>query len=305
MKSAISISIGSSKRDKVVEVDLFGERVRLERRGTNGDMEKASRLFGELDGKVDAFGVGGADLGLMVDDHWYWLPSVKSLVKYVKKTPVADGTGLKTTLERQAAGVVERELGSKLKNKRALLISGVDRYGMTRSFIDAGYEFIIGDLMFTLGLPIPIKSDRGLKRVASLLIPIAGRLPFKWMYPTGESQEKRTPKWTEYFKWATVIAGDCHYISKYMPDDMEGKVIVTNTTTTDDCGLFKRAGVKYLITTTPVFDGRSFGTNMLESGILAAKGRKERVDYSHPGTYFQEMEAAVQQLQIKPVLQEL
>jgi hypothetical protein len=28
-----------------------------------------------------------------------------------------------------------------------------------------------------------------------------------------------------------VIAGDCHYITRYMPDDLEGKVIVTNTTT--------------------------------------------------------------------------
>jgi hypothetical protein len=305
MKWAMSISIGSSKRDKVVEVELFGEKVRLERKGTDGDMEKAARLYGELDGQADAFGVGGAVLGLMVDDRWYWLPSVKALVKYVKTTPVADGTGLKMTLEKQAAGVVERELGAKIKIKKALLISGVDRYGLTRSFMDAGYESVIGDLMFTLGIPIPIRSDRQLKRVASLLIPIAGRLPFSWVYPTGESQNKHTPKFTEYFKWATVIAGDCHYITKYMPDDMEGKVIVTNTTTPDDRALFKNSGVKYLITTTPVFDGRSFGTNVLESGILAAKGYKSFVDYAHPGNYFHEMEKAVQELQIKPVFQEL
>jgi hypothetical protein len=305
MKWAMSVSIGSSKRDKVVEVDLFGEKVRLERKGTDGDMEKAARLYGDLDGQADAFGVGGAVLGLMVDDRWYWLPSVKSLVKYVKKTPVADGTGLKMTLERQAASVVEHEVGSKLKHKRALLMSGVDRYGLSRSFMDAGYESVIGDLMFTLGIPIPIKSDRQLKRVASLLIPIAGRLPFSWVYPTGESQEKRTPKFTEHFKWATVIAGDCHYITKYMPDDMEDKVIVTNTTTTDDRALFKKAGVKYLVTTTPVFDGRSFGTNVLESGILAAKGYKGKVDYEHPGNYFREMEKAIDELGIKPVFQEL
>ena len=33
MKSAISISIGSSKRDKTVEIELLGEKIRLERRG--------------------------------------------------------------------------------------------------------------------------------------------------------------------------------------------------------------------------------------------------------------------------------
>ena len=49
MKRAVSISIGSSKRDKAVEVELLGERIRIERIGTDGDMEKAARLFQELD----------------------------------------------------------------------------------------------------------------------------------------------------------------------------------------------------------------------------------------------------------------
>ena len=71
MKRAVSVSIGSSKRDKAVEVELLGEMVRIERIGTDGDMDKAARLFAELDGKVDAFGLGGADLGLMVDNKWY------------------------------------------------------------------------------------------------------------------------------------------------------------------------------------------------------------------------------------------
>lgn len=73
MKRAVSISIGSSKRDKAVTVKLLGEEVSIERIGTDGDMEAAARKYQELDGKVDAFGVGGADLGLMVDDKWYRL----------------------------------------------------------------------------------------------------------------------------------------------------------------------------------------------------------------------------------------
>ena len=77
MKRAVSVSIGSSRRDKAVEIDLLGERVRLERIGTDGDMEKAARLYQELDGKVDAFGVGGADLGVRVDKRWYPLYKVE------------------------------------------------------------------------------------------------------------------------------------------------------------------------------------------------------------------------------------
>ena len=54
MKRAVSISIGSSKRNKAVQVELLGEQVSIERIGTDGDMEKAAQLYRELDGKVDA-----------------------------------------------------------------------------------------------------------------------------------------------------------------------------------------------------------------------------------------------------------
>ena len=77
MKRAVSVSIGSSKRNKAVEVGLLGEKVSIERIGTDGDMEVAAQKFKELDGKVDAFGVGGADLGALIDGKWYPLYSTQ------------------------------------------------------------------------------------------------------------------------------------------------------------------------------------------------------------------------------------
>ncbi|HZU85854.1 MAG TPA: hypothetical protein VFF78_00130 [Anaerolineaceae bacterium] len=305
MKQAISVSIGSSKRDKTVEIELLGQQVKIERRGTDGDMQAATRLYEELDGKVDAFGVGGTDLGLMVDGHWYRLHSVSSLVSQVKKTPVVDGTGLKHTLERGAAELVNRELSQYLPNKRVLAVTAVDRWGLSEAFFKSGYEVVYGDMMFSLGLPIALHSPSNVKLMAKLLIPIVGRLPFHWVYPTGKEQEKRTPKWGKWFQWATIIAGDCHYIRRYMPDELTGKIIVTNTTTPEDKEAFHKAGVKYLITTTPVLDGRSFGTNMMEAALVAASGRTQPIDYTHPGSYFQDIEALVRKLHLVPQLQEL
>jgi hypothetical protein len=305
MKRAVSISIGSSRRDKATEIDLLGETVSIERIGTDGDMEAAARKYAELDGKVDAFGVGGADLGLLVDDHFFPLYSVRSLVRDVHITPVVDGNGLKTTLERKAAGMLESAIGSYFKTRRVFLTAGVDRWGMAHSFASSGWQCLFGDMMFTLGLPVTLHSLQSLKRLAALLIPVVGRLPFKWVYPVGKDQDIRTPKWTQYFDWAEVIAGDCHYITKYMPDRLEGKVIVTNTTTEEDREIFRRAGVRYLMTTTPVLDGRSFGTNMMEAALAAACNRTEPVDYAHPGAYFTELEGLLARLDFKPQLQEL
>ncbi|OJX48131.1 MAG: hypothetical protein BGO78_12715 [Chloroflexi bacterium 44-23] len=303
MKRAVSVSIGSSKRDKQVTFDLLGQTISLERIGTDGDMQKAANLYKELDGQVGALGVGGAVLGLLVDQDWYDFHSILPLVKDVKQTPVVDGTGLKDTVERQAADVVAPLLNG--QPKRVFQMSGVDRYGLARGFTDSGYEQIYGDLLFSIGLPIPIRSDASLKRMTKLLAPILSRFPFSWLYPTGEKQEHNKPKYSQYFDWASVISGDCHYITKYMPASLQGKIVVTNTTTPKDREIFKASGVRYLITTTPMLDGRSFGTNMIEAAILTAWDWKEPVHYGHPGNYFEKMQAVVAQLGLHPTIQEL
>jgi hypothetical protein len=298
MKRAVSVSIGSSKRDKAVEIELLGERVRLERIGTDGDMEKAARMYQELDGKVDAFGVGGADLGVLVDQKLYPLFSVLPMVRFIRKTPVVDGSGLKNTLESRLAQFIDQRLGEYIKVRRALVTSGADRWGMAMSFYEAGYECVFGDLMFALGLPFPLYTKRSLKVLAAILMPIAGRVPFKWVYPTGEKQEVRTPKWTKYYDWATVIAGDAHYIKHYMPDKLPGKVVVTNTTTPDDVEIFRKAEVKYLVTSTPRLEGRSFGTNMMEAALVAASGKGRPLTYD-------ELDEMLSRLGLEPQLEEL
>ncbi len=298
MKRAVSISIGSSKRNKSVEVELLGEKVLIERIGTDGSMEKAAQMYRELDGKVDAFGVGGTDLGLMVGDRWYPLHSVKSMVRFVKQTPLVDGSGLKNTLERRVVPFMESKIDGYLKDKKVLMTTGVDRWGMSESFDRAGYDMVLGDLMFALGIGIPVRSLAGLKRVAAIMIPIAGRLPFEWVYPTGEKQEKRIPKWEKYYQWAKVIAGDCHYIKRHMPDHLEGRVVVTNTTTPEDVALFRQAGIKYLVTTTPVLQGRSFGTNMMEAALVAVSGKGRKLTDA-------EYDELMARLGMEPQVQEL
>jgi hypothetical protein len=300
MKRAVSVSIGSSTRNKAVEVELLGETVLIERIGTDGDMEKAAQLYRELDGKVDAFGVGGTDLGLMVDKKWYTLHSVKPMVRFVQKTPLVDGEGLKNTLEKHLAPFIDEKIGDYVREmgKRALITAGVDRWGMARSFEDNGYVCIFGDLMFALGIPIPLHSTNSLKILAALLVPIVSRLPFEWVYPTGEKQEVCEPKFEKQYTWATVIAGDCHYVRCSLPYRMDGRIIATNTTTPADIEHFRTAGIKYLVTSTPVLDGRSFGTNMMEAALVAVAGKGRKLTYD-------EINQLLGQLGLEPQLQEL
>ena len=300
MKKAVSISIGSSKRNKAVEVNLLGEQVSIERIGTDGDMEAAALKYQELDGKVDAFGVGGADLGAIIEGKFYPFHSVQKLVRYIKKTPVVDGGGLKNTLENRAPAFVDRKLGEYInaRGRKVMMTVGVDRWGLSKCFVEAGYETVFCDLMFALDVPIPIRSLSGLRKLAAVMIPIVTRFPFEWLYPTGEKQDLRTPKYVKWYEWATVVAGDCHYIKRNMPEDMRGKVIVTNTTTPEDVELFRKCGVKYLVTTTPVLEGRSFGTNMMEAALVAASGKGRALTWP-------ELTEMIDKLGFEPQLQEL
>ena len=300
MKRAVSISIGSSKRDKAVEMTLLGEKISIERIGTDGDMEAAALKYKELDGTVDAFGVGGGDLGILVDGKWYEFHSVKPMVRFIKKTPVVDGSGLRNTLEKQAAPFVMDKLGDYVNKmgKKALVMTGADRWGLTRSFLDAGFECTFGDMLFSLDIPIPLHTDKQIKFLAALLLPVATRLPFEWIYPVGEKQEERKPKFSKYFYEATVVAGDCHYIKRYMPEDMQGKIVVTNTTTPEDVDLFRKVGVKYLVTTTPVLEGRSFGTNMMEAALVAISGKGRPLSLA-------EYSELLEKFDFQPQLQEL
>lgn len=301
MKRAVSISLGATARNKTVTVALLGAEIVLERLGTDGDQARAAQLYAELDGQVAAFGVGGIDLGLQVADRFYPLYAAQRLVRAVRHTPVVDGGGLKNTLEWQAAPFLAQQLGAALGaqgTKRVFITSGVDRWGMAEAFVRAGYECVFGDLMFALGLPWPLRSLTALKRLAAVLMPIVGRLPFEWVYPTGEKQSTSVPKFTEWYHWADVIAGDGHYINRHLPPTLPGKIICTNTTTPADVQRYRAAGVKHLVTTTPVFEGRTFGTNLLEAGLVAASGKNRPLTFA-------ELEALIAQLNLTPTLQTL
>ncbi|WP_337845064.1 quinate 5-dehydrogenase [Thermus sp.] len=272
-KHVVSVSLGSSRRDARVEVELLGEKVVLERRGTDGDMARAIALIRELDGKVDAIGLGGIDLYLWAGGRRYAIRDALKLKRAAERTPVVDGSGLKHTLERQAV----RALSSLIdwKNTKVLLPSAVDRFGLAEALDEAGARVLYGDFIFALGLPIPLYSLSFLQKLAYLLLPLLTQLPFTLLYPTGKEQEKAVADWrSRYYRWADLVAGDWHYLRRYMPEDMGGKTVLTNTTTEEDLAFLRARGVARLITTTPRLGGRSFGTNVMEAMLVALAGRE-------------------------------
>ena len=274
MKHVVSVSLGSSKRDKRSEVVIAGETFLIERIGTDGDLGRFQQMFAELDGKVDALGIGGADLYIWVGNRRYTFRSIQRLVSVATKTPVVDGSGLKNTLEREALRWIQEHRVVDFSRSTVLLVAAVDRFGMAQELAQLARRVIYGDLVFAIGLPISIRSYRTVEVLGRLVLPIITRLPFQWFYPTGEKQEKRTPRAERLFHEADVIAGDWHYIRRYMPDRIPNKTVITNTVRKADIEFLRAAGAARVITTTPIIEGESFATNVMEGVIVALTGRR-------------------------------
>jgi hypothetical protein len=274
MKKVVSISLGTSKRNKKDELEILGEQFSLERIGTDGDLNKFSQMFADLDGKVDALGVGGADIYVVVADRKYAFKQIVKLTSVAKKTPVVDGGGLKHTLERETIRSLQRDGIVDFPQEKVLLVSAVDRFGMAQALVEAGAQTVFGDFLFGVGLNIPLTHYDQVKKFGALVLPLVTNLPFKWFYPTGEKQEVRTPKFGKVFQDATFICGDWHYIHKYAPDDLSGKTILTQTLRKADLELLKSWKVKRAITTTPMIGGETFATNVMEGVIVALLSKR-------------------------------
>ncbi len=274
MKRVVSISLGSSSRDKKVEAEFLGEKFVIERVGTDGSVEKAKEMLRDLDGKVACFGMGGIDFYVRSGKKKWMLKDAMRLAAVPKVTPIVDGGGVKDTLERKCILDLEPAYGIPVRGKNVLVVSGVARYSHAEAFSEAGAKMLLGDLIFILELPIKVWSLKTLDVIAHIIAPIATQLPISVVYPTGESQHKPKPKFKDVYDWADIIAGDFHFIHRYIPERLDGKVILTNTVTDADVAELKEKGVSWLVTTTPEMEGRSFATNVIEALIVALSGKK-------------------------------
>jgi len=272
MKRAVSISLGSSRRNKRVTINFASQTIELERIGTDGDADRAKVLFTELDGQVDCLSVGGVDLYLRLEDREYPLHAALKLVENVKQTPVVDGRGLKHTLERRVFELAsaDAEFTSR-RYQNAFVPVAVDRLGLAKAAAEISQAIVIGDLMIALGVPIPVRGIRAYKRLARVMLPIVSHFPLSMLF-YGSGGVVPDPRYERYFLQADLIAGDFMFMKKYLPLNLHGKTVVTNTTTPKNIELLRTRGVHTLITTTPRYEGRTFGTNMLEAALTAYAG---------------------------------
>lgn len=276
MQHVLSVSLGTPKGDFDVDREFLGKPFRVQRIGTNSDVRRFVRLLDEHDGSVSCFGFGGGDIWVVAGNRRYRWRRESRMASHARRSPIVDGSGLKNTIERQTIRTLAREGILDFRNANSLVVSAVDRFGIAEAVAAEGGAFIFGDLIFALGLNVPLRSMKALDRLARTVLPALTLCPQSWVYPTGKKQEEISIRCPQVYEWANIICGDFKYIRRHLIDNLRGKAIVTNTTTPEDVDLLRSRGLNTLVTTTMdiTLEGRSPGTNVLEAVIVSLAGKR-------------------------------
>ncbi|MEI6498955.1 MAG: hypothetical protein WCO23_03255 [bacterium] len=291
---AMCPSLGNPSRDYHLVVAAFGEEYHIVRQAVS--LKNWPEYFKRYDGQVGAFGGGGCDLGVRTgpEEKLLHFHSIVRACANIAKTPFDDGHKLKRIIEPWAINEAIKLLEDHQRN--CLIPVGSERWHLVLAAQKADFNVLLGDLPFSLGIG-GLVPPFVIEKLVPVMMPIVGRLPFHWLYPTGKKQLVHNPtKFKNHFDWADLIAGDYLYIDRYMPSCLEDKVIVTNTTTIENRERMFRAGLKAVITTTPTINGRSPGTNAYEA-LLATILRRNNRPISDKS-----LRGIIRQLEIGPVV---
>lgn len=227
-------------------------------------MEKAANLLKQLDGRVDALGLGGANLFYHLGCRRYPFPAGQFLARQVKETPLVDGSGWKAYIDTQAVS----QLSFLPLNSKALVVSVLDRFWLAQSLEDAGFSVLAGDAAFGLRLPLLLPLST-FKKLAYLTMPALCHLPLTYLYAPGSGTPQINRSLLDRCARIKIIAGDWRFIRRFILPALKGKVIITSGTNVADRELLHRSGAAWLLTTTPLFAGINPAANAMEAALVA------------------------------------
>lgn len=273
VSEVVSVSLGDPRFDSATSLTLAGERYRLRRIGTGGDLQRAARLIRDLDGKVAALGLGGVNRTLVFGHRRYSLPPGEFLARQARMTPIADGSGWKAAVEPALVTELAGR-GFPFAGRVGLVTSVLDRFWLARALIDAGCRVRCGDPYYALRFPFVFPSLASFSPVAMIAVPFLRRLPLGWLYPLGKSQRRVGHGSRRLLAGVDILLGDFHLMRRFLPADLSGKSIIASTLDPGDRRLLAERGLACLISLSPPLAGRSFGANLWEALAVAAFGRR-------------------------------
>lgn len=275
MKKIVSISLGKAEHDYEFTGNFLGKKFQIKRVGCDGNIDLVKKRVKEYDGQVDVIGLGGISAYFKIGNTVHIHQEAQSVIRQAKKTPIADGRGLKSILQSWTVRSINQRLKDLFNYENVLFLSGVAQYEMAQVMQEYTNNFSFCDPLIHFNTPYVLDSINALEYYAAASMPVLTRMPYSWFYPKGWDGDQWKPLLIgKPFEKAEIIIGDYTYIRHYTPSMLPNKIVVTDSVDEAGIALLKKRGVRTIVTTVPDLFKQRIDINVMHALFAAFLDKK-------------------------------
>ncbi len=240
---------GTAETEETIE--LLGSQIAVQHLGCDGNLDTMAAQIKALDGTVTAVALTGIAKTLRLGKARVAHPAAEPLFNIAQQTPVLDGSGVRSAMERWAVRLADEAQPGIWSRKRVLMAPGLNHGGLAQALEQYTEELRYADPIVYFGLPPApgVGSAETLARAAEPTLNQLRAYPFRRLFPQpGQPAQPRSPK---QFEWADILAGDMGGIRRYAPQQLKRKVVVVESATEADVADLRQRGVSAIVTTMP------------------------------------------------------
>ena len=278
MKCIIQISLGSSLDNYEFETSFRDQTFKVQRFGTDGDVDQASDLILQWNKKADAIAL--SSFGLTHATGPQAVPQ-KALAKLLKlgsklQTPVTSGDTLRKVGHEWSLRHIHFKFGNNyFNNARVFFFSGVASHSIARLMAEYTENLRFADPLLESGVPKFINNLKDLDLYAARLRSALNWIPGKDFVVSSEPIRTMADylmrKAIQDSHILVVPHADFfHYLDPYTIEDLNRKTVITSAAFDDRIDYLKDKGVRVIIDTTPQLLENIVGVSVLEALLTVA-----------------------------------
>ena len=270
----VNISLMGPDGDYDTRGTFLGERFRILRRGTAGDVEAARALVREWAPKASAIAVTGLRDAVASGLYAGQLRDHRRITAEAGATPVTDGTELLEVLQEWAVRRVNSELPGHFTNARTVVLGG-DNHGRTTRILREHTENIhFADPLLHFDLPGRFHNTPVLGLAADAVGGVAGLA--LGLVPDGVRAQIDSPGRLAARALARRAARDCDVVvatyeelTGFGLEDLAGKTLITSAISPERLADLGDRGVDLVVDVTPQPFGVLVNAAMLQALMMA------------------------------------
>jgi predicted amino acid dehydrogenase len=253
----LDISLSGSERDHDTRVTFLGQRFRIVRRGTSGDVEAACALVHEWAPRARAVAVTGIREAQATGRYAGSAEDARRrIARGAGSLPVTEGGQLLEVLQEWAVRRVDTELPGHLTNARTVVLGGHNHERTTRILREHTDNIEFADPLLRLDLPHRLHANPVVGLAADVLGEV-GALPAR-MVPHPLRARLASPARQVAHALARRAARDCDVLvatydelAGFGLEDLAGKTLLTSAIDADRLADLGHRGVDLVVDITP------------------------------------------------------